>query len=171
MNTLQKNGDLHSLIFEFRGMRVMVDSDLAVLYDTETKRLKQQVKRNAERFPEDFMFELTYEEKEQLIYSCSRLQVLKHSSVGPMVFTEQGVAMLSSILSSKKAISINIEIMRAFVQYRKLISESKELKEDIVALDEKLNQSFRYLLERIDALSPRYTKRKMIGFKRGKKVP
>ena len=99
-----------TLIFEFRGYKVMIDSDLASLYETETKALKQQVKRNINRFPSDFMFELTKDEKEQLVTSCDRLSALKHSSVNPMAFTEQGVAMLSSVLRSDKAISMNIEI-------------------------------------------------------------
>ncbi len=84
----------------------MIDGDLAALYETETKKLKQQVKRNADRFPEDFMFELTSEEKEQLVTNCDRLVRLKHSSVNPFAFTEQGVAMLFSVLKSPKAVQI-----------------------------------------------------------------
>lgn len=87
--------DYKSLIYEFRGYKVMVDFDLSKLYGVETKRLKEQVKRNINRFPEDFMFELSQEEKEQLVTKCDRLLILKHSSVCPMVFTEQEVAMLS----------------------------------------------------------------------------
>jgi len=90
--------DYRSLIFEFRDYKVMVDFDLSKLYGVDTKRLKEQVKRNINRFPGDFMFELTQEEKQQLISICDRLIILKHSSVCPMVFTEQGVAMLSSVL-------------------------------------------------------------------------
>ena len=111
------------------------------------------------------MFELTKDEKVQLIATAPRLLNLKHSSVSPMVFTEQGIAMLSSILSSKKAIQINIEIMRAFSRYRALILENKELKKQITALDNKLNDAFKYLLEKIDALAPHYTNRKKIGYK------
>ncbi len=155
---------IESLIFEFRGTKVMVDVDLAAMYETETKKLKQQVKRNADRFPEDFMFELTKEEKTQLIHISDRLSNLKHSSVNPLVFTEQGVAMLSSVLSSKKAIQINIEIMRAFSNYRALILENKEWKKEIKILDSKLNQSFKFLLEKIDALHPKYVDRKRIGY-------
>ena len=101
-------GSYESLIFEFRGYKVMVDIDLASLYETETKVLKQQVKRNIIRFPPDFMFELTKEEAIQLVTNCDRLSSLKHSNVNPMVFTEQGVAMLSSVLRSNKAIEMNI---------------------------------------------------------------
>ena len=86
--------DYQTLIFQFRGYKVMVDTDLANLYETETKVLKQQVKRNIERFPQDFMFLLTQEEKYQLVTNCDRLQNLKHSGVLPMVITEQGIAIL-----------------------------------------------------------------------------
>lgn len=110
-----------NLIFEIRGFKVMIDSDLASLYETETKKLKQQVKRNEDRFPTDFMFVLTDEEKVQLVTNCDRLKNLKHSSINPMAFTEQGVAMLSSVIRSAKAVKINIEIMRAFVYYRQIL--------------------------------------------------
>ena len=86
-----------TLIFTFRGLKVMIDSDLAQLYDVPTKALKQQVKRNKNRFPEDFMFILNNSEKEELVTNCDRLKSLQHSSVNPMVFTEQGVAMLSTV--------------------------------------------------------------------------
>jgi uncharacterized protein YecT (DUF1311 family) len=151
-----------SLIFEFRGYKVIVDQDLASLYETETKVLKQQVKRNIDRFPKDFMFELTKEEKEQLVTNCDRLSNLKHSSVNPLVFTEKGVAMLSSVLKSEKAIQINIEIMRAFTQYRSMLNENKEWKKEIQNLDKKLNQAFKYLLEKIDALHQTNAERKKL---------
>ena len=144
--------DYQSLILEVRGFKVMIDADLAALYETETKVLKQQVKRNIERFPKDFMFQLTKEEKSQLVTNCDRLSNLKHSSVLPMAFTEQGVAMLSSVLRSKKAIKINIEIMRAFAVYRAMLIEDKSLRIEIKALDEKINKVVRYMLDRIDAL-------------------
>lgn len=164
MNDLLPIRSFENLIFEFRGIKVMVDIDLAVLYDTETKKLKQQVKRNIDRFPGDFMFELSIEEKAQLITIAPRLEILKFSPVRPMVFTEQGVSMLSAVLTSKKAIQINIEIMRAFAKYRAILLENKELKQAINILDRKLNRNFRFLLDKIDALTPRYTDRKKIGF-------
>ncbi|MCU0460894.1 MAG: ORF6N domain-containing protein [Bacteroidales bacterium] len=157
--------DYKSLIFEFRGYKVMVDFDLSILYGIETKRLKEQVKRNIRRFPEDFMFELTREEKEHLLVTCERLSMLKHSSVSPMVFTEQGVAMLSSVLHSEKAISINIEIMRAFSHYRALLYENNELRREIKNLDKKINTAFRFLLSRIDELHQKKIARKPIGYK------
>ncbi len=157
--------NFENLIFEFRGIKVMIDIDLAALYETETKKLKQQVKRNADRFPEDFMFELTKEEKEQLIATAPRLENLKYSPVNPMVFTEQGVAMLSSVLTTPKAVQMNIEIMRAFARYRAILLENHELKKEIKLLDNKLNQAFKYLLDKIDALTPQYKDRKPIGYK------
>jgi len=157
--------DYESLIFEFRGYKVMVDFDLSKLYGVDTKRLKEQVKRNINRFPHDFMFELTVKEKDQLVKKCDRLQILKHSSVCPFVFTEQGVAMLSSVLRSEKAIRINIEIMRAFSRYRALLYENDELRKEIKNLDKKLNEAFRYLLDRIDELHQKKKDRKQIGFK------
>lgn len=144
----------------------MVDADLAILYGVSTKVLKQQVKRNIARFPEDFMFELTQNEKDELVTNCDRLALLKHSSVNPLAFTEQGVSMLSSVLRSEKAIQINIEIMRAFARYRALLKENEELKKEILKLDAKLNQAFKYLLEKLDALHQKSNKpRQPIGYK------
>ena len=112
------------------------------------------------------MFELTKEEKAQLVTNCDRLSNLKHSSVFPMAFTEQGVAMLSSVLRSKKAIRINIEIMRAFAVYRALLIEDKSLRKEIKVLDEKINEVFRFLPYNIDALhQDKTTPRKKIGYK------
>ena len=159
---------LNSLIFQISGHNVMLDSDLAKLYDTETKKLKQQVRRNIDRFPEDFMFELSESEKKQLLIQEPRLANLKFSYAPIMVFSEQGVAMLSSVLNSKRAIYANIEIMRAFVSYRAMIFENKELRNEIIRLDKKISISFKFLLNKIDELKlvlpqgPRIT----VGFKR-----
>lgn len=128
----------------------MIDTDLASLYETETKRLKEQVKRNRENFPNDFMFELTKAEKDQLVANCDRLMNLKHSSTNPLAFTEQGVAMLSSILRSTKAVKINIEIMRAFVYYRQILLQNQDLYKKINQLDQKINNVFQHLLNKIE---------------------
>jgi hypothetical protein len=162
--------EYESLIFQFRGFKVMIDNDLAILYGVPTKRLKEQVKRNLARFPQDFMFELTKIEKDELVANCDRLVSLKHSSVNPLVFTEQGVAMLSSVLRSEKAIQMNIDIMRAFARYRALLRENEELKKEILKLDAKLNQAFKFLLDKIDALHQKASlPRKPVGFKIDKK--
>ena len=165
MNNLIKP-EYETLIFHVRGYKVMIDADLAVLYDVPTKALKQQVKRNIERFPDDFMFEITKNEKDELVTNCDRLAMLKHSSVNPLAFTEQGVSMLSSVLRSEKAIKINIEIMRAFARYRALLNENEELKNEIMKLDTKLNQAFKFLLDKLDALHQQSNEpRKPVGFK------
>lgn len=136
----------------------MIDTDLAALYETETKKLKQQVKRNIERFPHDFMpacrtgrFELTKEEKQQLVTNCDRLSSHKHSSINPMVFTEQGAAMLSAVLRSEKAIKINIDIMRAFVYYRQLIINNTQIHQKLQHLDKKIEHVFSFLMDKLQA--------------------
>jgi len=144
----------------------MLDFDLAALYGVETKRLKESVRRNIDRFPEDFMIELNKEEFESLRtqFATSKRGGIRYA---PMAFTEQGVAMLSSVLNSEKAIKVNIEIMRAFAKYRALLIESLDLRSEIRAMDEKINKVFKYLLDRIDALhQDKSVPRKMIGFKR-----
>ena len=159
--------DYEAMIFTIRGRKVMVDADLALLYDVPTKRLKEQLKRNSSRFPEDFMFELNTIEKNELVANCDRLNSLKHSSVNPLVFTEQGVAMLSSVLHSEKAIRINIEIMRAFARYRAFLLENKELKSELHALDKKFTQAFNLLLKRLDELHQKKSlPRTRIGFRK-----
>lgn len=119
--------DINEKIFIFRDLQVMVDKDLADLYDVETKRLNEQVKRNIERFPEEFRFQLTKEEKDELVANCDRFENLKHSTSNPYVFTEQGVAMLSAVLHSKTAIDISIQIIKAFVEMRKFLLNNAKM--------------------------------------------
>lgn len=157
--------DYHSLIHEIRGYKVMLDFDLAALYGVETKRLKESVRRNIDRFPEDFMFELN---KDEFLNIRTQFATSKRggSRYAPMVFTEQGVSMLSSVLNSDKAIKVNIEIMRAFAKYRAFLIENQDLKVEIRAMDEKINKVFKFLLDRIDELHQNVTKpRKKIGYK------
>ncbi|MCX6304495.1 MAG: ORF6N domain-containing protein [Bacteroidetes bacterium] len=126
-------------IFSIRGRKIMLDFDLAMLYGVETRALKQQVKRNLERFPIDFMFQLTKAEWDELITNCDKFPVkIRHYPLPPLAFTEQGVAMLSSVLRSKRAIMVNIAIMRAFVNLRQLIDANKNLLKRIDSLEEKL---------------------------------
>lgn len=115
---------IESRIFTFRGLQVMVDSNLAELYQVEVKRLNEQVKRNIERFPISFRFQLNEDEKKELVANCDRFDTLKHSSSNPYAFTEQGVAMLSAVLRSNTAINVSIEIINAFVAMRKLLQEN-----------------------------------------------
>lgn len=125
-------------IYEIRGQRVMLDRDLAQLYGVETKVLNQAVKRNQERFPEDFMFRLTYDEMSRLVTNCDRFNSLKHSSSYPFAFTEQGVAMLSSVLRSRTAIEINISIMRAFVTMRNYVASVSAASAELAEFKERL---------------------------------
>jgi len=129
----------HKIIM-IRGQRVMLDKDLAELYGVSTKVLNQAVKRNIERFPEDFMFRLTKIEREEVVTNCDHLTSLKFSSQSPYAFTEQGVAMLSSVLNSKRAIQVNIGIMRAFVKLRQILSTNKELAYKLSELERKIEK-------------------------------
>lgn len=114
-------------IFVFRGIQVVVDRDLAELYQVETKRLNEQVKRNIDRFPKEFRFQLSKKEGAELVANCDRFVNLKHSTSAPYVFTEQGVAMLSAVLHSKTAVDISIKIIKAFVEMRKFLIRNAEI--------------------------------------------
>jgi hypothetical protein len=160
-------------IYLIRNQKVMLDSHLAELYQVETKRLKEQVKRNLNRFPEDFMFELTKNEYENL-----RSQFATSSWGGsrylPLVFTEQGVAMLSSVLNSDRAIAVNIKIIRIFTKMRALLADNLSLRLEIEEIKKKVtNQSknielvFSYLDELIDKKENK-TERIKIGYKKDK---
>lgn len=160
-------------IYLIRGHKVMIDEDLAELYGVSTRQLNQQVKRNLKRFPEDFMFQLTKEEAEEL-----RSQfVFTESGRGgrrspPYVFTEHGVAMLSSILNSERAIEVNITIVRAFIRLRQLLESNEELNRKFVAVIRKLSthdKYFQVVFNELKKLTERPTPpRKQIGFTRGK---
>ncbi len=129
---------IESKIFTFQGCQVMVDKDLAELYEVEVKRLNEQVKRNIDRFPAHFRFQLTDPEKNELVANCDRFALLKHSSSNPYVFTEQGVAMLSAVLRSEKAITVSIQIMNAFVEMRRLLVNNAGLIQQVESIQTKL---------------------------------
>ena len=154
-------------IFLFRGQRVMLDTDLAELYRVTTKRLNEQVRRNIKRFPSDFMFQLTKEEDESL---RSQIATLKggrgqHRKYLPYVFTEQGVAMLSSVLNSERAVQVNIEIMRAFVRLRELMSTHKDLARKLETLEKKYDAQFKVVFDAIRQLMTQPEPKKLkIGF-------
>ena len=118
---------IQNRIFTIRGVQVVIDRDLAELYHVENKRLNEQVRRNIERFPIGFRFQLDEIEKNELVAICDRFKSLKHSVVNPYVFTEQGVSMLSAVLRSKIAIAVSIEIMNAFVEMRHFIQSNEQL--------------------------------------------
>ena len=163
---------IKNLIYTIRGHRVMLDSDLAMLYEVETKVLNQAVKRNIERFPKDFMFQLTEQEWEDFKV---RSQIVTSPKGGgrqylPYVFTEQGVSMLSSVLKSKRAIQINVQIMRTFVKMRQWAIENKDMAQRLSELEHYFiehckdnEQGIRKLYEAIELLMDR-TKPTKIGF-------
>ena len=161
---------IQSKIFELRGYKVMLDSDLAELYETETKRLKEAVRRNIGRFPADFMFELDKNEFESL-----RTQIASSNRGGsrylPFAFTEQGVAMLASVLNSAKAIDVNIQIVRAFVFLRQYALTNTDLTNKLKELESRYNKQFKdvyealnYLLKKDKCINEQNL-RKRIGFK------
>jgi ORF6N domain len=142
-------------IFTFRGLQVMIDKDLAEMYEVETKVLNQAVKRNIERFPGAFRFALTISEKQELVTNCDRFENLKHSSSAPFAFTEQGVAMLSAVLRSDTAVKVSIQIMNAFVALRKTLLNNAALFQRLdkvelkqIESDQKFEQLFNALESR-----------------------
>lgn len=156
---------IESKILLLRGKKVMLDRDLAILYGVETAQLTRQVRRNIDRFPPDFMFQFTKKEFTNLKCHFGR------SSWGgtrklPYAFTEQGVAMLSSVLSSKCAILVNIQIMRAFIRLREMLSAHKDLRRKIEAMEKKYDRQFQVVFEAIRKLlePPPMEKKRKIGF-------
>ncbi|NBR13628.1 MAG: ORF6N domain-containing protein [Flavobacteriales bacterium] len=133
--------DLQAKIFTIRRIQVMIDRDLADLYKVEVKRLNEQVKRNIERFPENFRFQLNNKEKIELVAICDRFESWKHSGNNPFVFTEQGVAMLSAVLRSEVAVHMSIQIINAFVEMRKIINRNSGLIQRIEGVERKLIES------------------------------
>ncbi len=158
-------------IYYVRGHKVMLDTDLAELYEVENKQLKRQVRRNAERFPDDFMFELTLDKYNSLRSQIGTLKRGEHAKYLPMAFTEQGVSMLSSVLNSSRAIKVNIQIIRIFTRIRQMFIDNTELRLEIEKIKGKLDNQdknmeivFRYLdelLEKKNEPKPR----KRIGYK------
>ena len=146
------NKEIQSMIYTFRGRQVMIDRDLAYLYNVETKALNQAVKRNISRFPESFRFQISDDEKDELVTNCDRFETLKHSSSNPYVYTEQGIAMLSAVLRSDVAVEVSVKIMNSFVEMRKFLLSNREMfaRLDRVELkqletDKKLEEVFDYI--------------------------
>ena len=158
---------IESAILFIRGHKVMLDRDLAALYGVTTFNLNKAVKRNTDRFPEDFMFQLRAEEAGTLIF---QIGMSKGKGRGgrrylPYVFTEQGVAMLSSVLRSKQAVQVNVEIMRAFVRLRRMLASNEELARKLAALEKKYDSQFRVVFEAIrELMAPPTPKKRKIGF-------
>lgn len=153
-------------ILNLRGQRVMLDADLAELYGVATKALNQAVRRNADRFPKDFMFQLTEVEKQEVVTNCDHLLKLKYSPVQPYAFTEHGAVMLASILNSPVAVQASIQVVRAFVQLRQLLGQKQDLARKVESLEKKYDARFKVVFDAIRKLmTPPETKpKKRIGF-------
>ncbi len=161
---------VESKILFIRGRKVMLDKDLALLYEVETKMLNRATKRNIDRFPDDFMFQLTKEEYAELSrYQFGTLKRGQNIKYPPYVFTENGPAMLSSVLNSKRAIHVNIQIMRTFTRIREMLATNAELARKIETLEKKYDSQFKVVFDAIRQLmSPLETKKRKIGFGREK---
>ncbi len=153
-------------IYLIRSQKVMMDRDLAVLYGVPTKRLNEAVKRNQKRFPSDFAFLLTWKETTGLRSQIATLKNKEHAKYRPYVFTEQGVAMLSSVLNSERAIQVNIQIIRTFIKLRKLLATHADLLKKIEAMERGYDRQFRIVFEILEELRESSKKQiKKIGFK------
>jgi hypothetical protein len=161
---------VESRILLVRGEKVIIDSDLAEFYGVSTKRLNEQVKRNRERFPEDFSFRLTRQEKAEVILACPHLEKLKRTKLMPRAFTEHGAIMAATVLNSGRAVEMSIFIVRAFVKLREAIEGHKELSHKLDLLERKVSEHDKQLVTLIKAIkqliSPKpVPKKRRIGFK------
>lgn len=152
-------------IFYLRNEKVMIDRHLAEMYGVDTRILNQAVKRNSKRFPREFMFQLSREERDEVITICDDLASLKFARTMPFAFTEHGLAMLSSVLNSDRAIQVNIEIIKAFVRLRKLLATHKELQKKIEDMEDKYDEQFSIVFQAIKQLLTEEKKpKRKIGF-------
>jgi hypothetical protein len=153
-------------ILSIRGKRVMLDADLAVLYGVSTRVLNQAVKRNRERFPEDFMFRLTEAEKAEVITNCDHLRSLRFSPSLPHAFTEHGAIMLASLLNTRIAVEASVQVVRAFVRLREILTTHKDLARKLEDLEKKYDAQFKVVFDAIRQLmAPPAKARRAIGFK------
>ena len=162
---MQAEGVERRILF-IRGVRVMLDSDLAAVYGVSTKRLNEQVKRNLSRFPLDFMFQLTASEKAEVVAKCDHLRCLRFSPHLPQAFTEHGALMLASVLSSPIAVQASVQVVRAFVRLREMLAANRVLARRLAALELKYDARFKYVFDAIRKLtaSPKDPPRR-IGFR------
>ena len=162
-------GRIQQRILLIRGEKVIIDADLAEFYGVSTKRLNEQVKRNQDRFPEDFMFQLSDEEKSQVVSNCDHLSKLKFSKSLPFAFTEHGALMAASVLNSQRAVEVGVYIVRAFVRLRRFIAEHKELSRKVSQLERRLADHDEQILTIIQAIKELINpdpppKKRCIGF-------
>ena len=145
-------GNIEQRILLIQGEKVIVDADLAELFGVPTKRLNEQVKRNKDRFPDDFMFQLSADEKAEVVANCDHLSRLKYSSSLPYAFTEHGAIMAANVLNSLRAIEVSVYIVRAFVKLRRLIAENKELFRRIGRIERHLSDHDEQIIELVRAI-------------------
>lgn len=161
---------IESRILSIRGHRVMLDMDLAELYGVPTKRLNEQVRRNSERFPPDFMFQLTKDEKAEVVAKCDHLRKLKFSPNLPYVFTEHGAIMAASVLNTERAIEVSVYVVRAFIKLRQMLSSQKKLAQKLSELEQRLDSHDEAIQAIITAIRelmepPHKEQKNKIGFK------
>lgn len=165
MNGLLPIETVTDKIFLIRGHKVILDRDLAALYGVPTKRLNEQVRRNLERFPADFLIELTALEKEEVVAKCDHLASLKFSPVLPLAFTEHGALMAASVLKSPRAVDVSIYVVSAFVKLRQMLATHVELKRKIEEMESKYDEQFQIVFEALRQLLTDDEKpKKKIGF-------
>lgn len=159
------NEPVESLILYLRGQKVMLDADLARLYGVTTKALNQAVKRNIDRFPDDFMFQLSKSEKSELVTNCDRFNNLKYSSSLPYAFTEHGSVMLASVLNNPLAIKVSVTIVRAFIRFREMLLTNQELHLRLDALESRYDEQFTIVFDAIrELMKPEKEPKNPIGF-------
>ena len=169
MNVSIPRERIEQAILVIRGHKVMLDTDLAYLYGVTTKRLNEQVKRNRNRFPADFIFQLTSKEKAEVVANCDHLTKLKFSPVKPFAFTEHGAVMVASVLNSKRAIEVSIYVVRAFVKVREVLGAHGELAQKLAELERRVESHDTHIRSLFDAIrqlmEPPATRSRRIGFK------
>ncbi|HEX9591936.1 MAG TPA: ORF6N domain-containing protein [bacterium] len=162
-------------ILAIRGERVILDADLAELYGVPTKRLNEQVKRNRSRFPEDFMFQLTAEEKAEVVADCDHLSRLKYSPALPHAFTEHGAIMAASVLNTDRAVEVSVYVVRAFVRLRQMLASHKDLARKIEEMEKNYAAQFKVVFDALRALmAPPAPNQRRVGFHggdRGRNTP
>ncbi len=162
-------GKIENRILLIRSEKVIIDADLAEFYAVPTKRLNEQVKRNANRFPGDFMFKLTKDEKAEVVANCDHLEKIKYSKTLPFVFTEHGAVMAASVLNTPRAMEVSVFIVRAFISLRRFISNQKELQQKLSEIEKRLTDHDEQIVELVNLikqlLNPELPpKKRRIGF-------
>lgn len=155
-------------ILVLRSKRVMLDADLAIVFGTTTKRINERVRRNLDRFPHDFLFQLTNEEKEWVVANCDHLSKLKYSPVNPYAFTEHGTIMVATLLNTPVAVEASVAVVRAFIKLREILMKDKDLSKRLNDLEAKYDSHFKIVFDAIRKLmqTPQPAKRNRIGCRR-----